>query len=76
MRNWRKGKTVGSFIHYETTTHRKYELYFILILRMDHIVTLWLVLILLDEFLSRFSLYWIPIKIAFIVQLRKKKYLY
>lgn len=56
----------------ETTTHRKYELYFILILRMGHFVILWLVFSLLDEYLTRFSLYWIPIKIAFIVQLRKK----
>lgn len=59
-------------MNYETTTHRKYELHFIFILRMDHFVILWLVLSILDEFLSRFSHYRMPIKIAFIVQLRKK----
>lgn len=60
---------------YETTTHRKYELYFIFILRIDNFGTLWMVLGLLDEFLTIFSRTKIPIKIAFILQLRKK-YLY
>lgn len=71
MRNEWKGKTAGNFMHYVTTPHRKYELYFIFILRMDPFVILCLVLSLLDESLIRFSLYWVPIKIPFIVQLRK-----